>query len=140
MRIKLNILPEEIITSCGLREIVDKDRFICIENQGEIYGLPQAGLLEFNDLAKHLVPYGHAHVQHTPGSWTNKEQNITCSLAVNDLGINHNSLNNPQRLINAFKVKHTIAVDMTDNLCTGDALKWNYDKRKVTCFMPDFYP
>lgn len=40
-----------------------------------MYGLLQARRLAFNDLGKHLDPYGHAPVQCTSALWT-KKQNI----------------------------------------------------------------
>ena len=93
MRMQLSILPEEIIALHNLREIADADGFVCIEIQGGIYGLRQAESSSFNDLVKHLVPYGHAPVQCTPGVWTNKK-NVMFTLFVDDFGRKHNSLHN----------------------------------------------
>ena len=93
-----------------------------------MYGLPQAGRLAFNDLVQYLAPYGCAHVQHTPGVWINKKQNITFTLVVDDFVIKHNLPHNMQHLIDALKAKHTIAVDMTGNLHIEVALKWDYEK------------
>ena len=72
MRIQLSILSEEITTLCNLRETADADGFVCIEIQGGIHGLPQAGSLSFNNLVKRLARCGHAPVQCTPGLWTDK--------------------------------------------------------------------
>ena len=107
----------------NLIETADDDRLICIEIQGGIYGLPQAGILDFNDLEKHLAPHGYEPAQHAPGPWMSKEQNITFSLVVDNFRIKCNSLNNLQHLINSVKAKHTITVDMTGNSHTGVTLK-----------------
>ena len=72
MRIQLNILPEEIILLCNLREIADKDGFVCIEIKGGKCGLPHARSSSFNDIVKNLAPYGHAPAQCTLGPWTKK--------------------------------------------------------------------
>ena len=125
MRIQLRILPEEITKLCNLKEIADADGFFCIEIQGGIYGLPQAGLLAFNYLVQHLAPCGHAPVQHTPGLLTNKKNNVTFTLVVDDFGPKHNLPHNLQHLIENLKAKLTIVVGITENSCIGVALKWN---------------
>ena len=52
MSIQLNIISEEIILLCDLREITNQDGFVCIEIQGGTHGLPQYRRLAFNYLVK----------------------------------------------------------------------------------------
>jgi hypothetical protein len=44
MRIRLDIIPEEIILAYNLRDIVDPDGWVYIEIRRGMYGLPQAGI------------------------------------------------------------------------------------------------
>ena len=74
---------------------------------------------------KNLAPYGNVPVQHKPGLWMNKDQNMVFSLVVDHFGIKFNSLNNLQHLITALKTKNTTAVDITGSLHIGVNLDWN---------------
>jgi hypothetical protein len=48
MRLCLDIIPEEIILAYNLHDIVNPDGWVYIKIRKEMYGLPQAGILENN--------------------------------------------------------------------------------------------
>jgi hypothetical protein len=45
MRLRLNIIPEEIIVKYNLRDLVDEEGWVYIEIRKGMYGLPQAGII-----------------------------------------------------------------------------------------------
>jgi hypothetical protein len=45
MRLRLDIIPTEIILAYNLRNIVDPDRWVYIKIKTGLYGLPQASIL-----------------------------------------------------------------------------------------------
>ena len=69
MRIPLKIIPQEIINTYDLKELVEDKGWIymCIKNG--MYGLKQAGTIVNQELVKHMAPFGYHPVKHTPGQW-----------------------------------------------------------------------
>jgi hypothetical protein len=45
MRLRLNIIPEEIIVKYNLQDLVDDKEWVYIEIRKGMYGLPQAGII-----------------------------------------------------------------------------------------------
>jgi len=68
MRIPYHIIPDEIKKKYGLDKLV-KDGWIFVRIERGMYGLPQAGLLANNLLAKRLSKAGYYQYQFTPGLW-----------------------------------------------------------------------
>ncbi len=54
MRLRLDIIPEEIIIKYNLRDWVDKEGWVYVENRKGMYGLPQAGIIANQLLEKRL--------------------------------------------------------------------------------------
>jgi hypothetical protein len=69
MRLRLDIIPEEIIVKYNLRDLVDKEEWVYNEIRKGIYGLPQAGIIANQLLKKRLSKKGYYQCQHTPGLW-----------------------------------------------------------------------
>jgi hypothetical protein len=68
MQILLQHIPDEIIEEYGLLAIA-YEGFVYAEINKGMYGLPQAGILANNLLAKCLAHCGYFQCKHTPGLW-----------------------------------------------------------------------
>ena len=69
---KLYMFHNDVIKEYNLCEKVEPDGYVYIEVQKGMYGLPQAGLLTQESLAKCLAKYGYKQSQVTPGFWTHE--------------------------------------------------------------------
>jgi hypothetical protein len=86
MRLRLNIIPEEIIVKYNLRDLVDEDGWVYIKIWKGMYGLPQAGIIAKNQLLeKRLSEKGCYQCQHTRGLWRHVWRSIVFCLVVDDL-------------------------------------------------------
>ena len=57
MRLKKDIIPQEIIEQYDLLDIVSEDEWVYMEIMKGIYGLPQTGILVNKKLTSHLASY-----------------------------------------------------------------------------------
>jgi hypothetical protein len=64
MRISINSIPQSIIDQCHLLDLVHNG-FVLVEIRRGMYGLPQAGILAYNQLVSHLKAHGYAPCTHT---------------------------------------------------------------------------
>jgi hypothetical protein len=69
MRIPLSQFPPDIIQKYNLLTISTSDGYVYIRINKGMYGLKQAALLAYDQLVRHLVPYGYYPVPHCPGIW-----------------------------------------------------------------------
>jgi hypothetical protein len=65
MRIPVWAIPKVIMDNYNLWPLVHNGMVRCLIRKG-MYGLPQAGRIAFDDLVRHLEPYGYAPAPHTP--------------------------------------------------------------------------
>ncbi|KAL7474487.1 hypothetical protein ACHAW6_000460 [Cyclotella cf. meneghiniana] len=68
MKLKLNLIPTEIVQKHNLQKLKDNGWIYIRINLG-MYGLPQAGILANKLLAKRLSEAGYYQCQFTPGLW-----------------------------------------------------------------------
>jgi hypothetical protein len=68
MRIPFKLIPREIIVPYNLLPLVSDDH-VYIEVQKGMYGLPQAGILANQLLARGLAIHGYHQTKFTPGIW-----------------------------------------------------------------------
>ena len=54
-----------------------------------MYGIKQAAILAYNNLAKNLQPYGYKYIHHTLGLWKNETKPMTLFLCEDDFGIKY---------------------------------------------------
>jgi hypothetical protein len=85
MRLRLDIIPEEIILAYNLCNIVDPDGWVYIKIRKEMYGLPQAGILANKLLEQWLSARGYYQCQHTLGLWHHMWWAITFCLVLTTL-------------------------------------------------------
>ena len=88
MKLRLDIIPDEIIEQYNLLDIAE-DGWVYCEIKKGMYGLPHAGKIANERLMHHLKPYGYAPVKHTPGLWAHATRNIMFTLVVDDFGIKY---------------------------------------------------
>ena len=69
MKIPIQLIPPEIQQQYELAKVVHNGCVTVEINKG-MYGLPQAGLLANQLLAKQLAKKGYYQTRHTPGLWT----------------------------------------------------------------------
>ena len=66
-KIKIDIIPMEIVTQYHLHEYVDQQGYVNFEIRKGMYGLPQAGRLANEQLQEYLEPFGYTPTKRTPG-------------------------------------------------------------------------
>jgi hypothetical protein len=86
MKIHISKIPPEVIAEYQLYDhgLVDAAGFVCMRIDRGIYGLPQAGIIANELLAKILAKHGYYQVRHTPGLWTHTTRPICFSLIVDN--------------------------------------------------------
>ena len=138
MRLRLAIIPEEIIIKYNLRDLVDKDGWVYVEIRKGIHGLPQAGILANQLLEKRLSTKGYYQCQHTPGLWRHVWRSIVFCLVVDDFGIKLTHMDDMHHLKMALEEHYTVAVDWKGSLFCGVKLSWDYINQHVTTYMPGY--
>ena len=66
---------------------ISADGFVYLDILQGMYGLKEAGVLAFKQLAHHLAPHGYEPAPYTPGLWRHATQSTTFTLCVDDFGI-----------------------------------------------------
>ncbi len=108
MRLRLDILPQEIIDKYNLSEIVDANGWVYVEICKGMYWLPQVGILTNKLLKKRLTIRGYYQCQHTPGLWHHMWCDITFCLVVDNFGIKTTSMADMKHLVSWFQVSGTL--------------------------------
>jgi hypothetical protein len=119
MRIPLASIPQPIIEQYALHDKAHKG-LVLVEICKGMYGLPQAGILAFNQLQSHLTTHNCAPCTHTPGLWTHSTRNITFTLLVDDFGIKYTNRDNAIHLLTALEELYTVTTDWTGSLSHHD--------------------
>ena len=86
VRIKLDIIPDEIVAQYSLDNIA-KYGWVYMEIQKGMPGLRNAGKISHDRLVKHLAKYGYAPVRHMPAFWKHKTRPVSFTLCVDDFGM-----------------------------------------------------
>ena len=120
MKINLAQILDEIISEYNLKERVHTDRYVYIEIQKGMYGLPQAGMLA-NKLLKHrLAKHGYYEVQHTPSYWQHTWWPIDFTLVVDVFGVGYEENEHALHLLQTLqKYYEAISVDWRGTLYCG---------------------
>ena len=110
MKLKLNLIPTEIVQKHDLRQLKD-NRWIYIRINLGMYRLPQAGILANKLLAKQLGEAGYYQCQYTPGLWQHIWRPLTFCLVVDDFGIKTVGLTHAKHLQTELKNHHDVLMD-----------------------------
>ena len=91
MRLKLADMPDDVIEHYKLRDVATPDGFVyCEISKGMgMYGLPQAGIIAQELLAKRLKEHGYSQSKTTPSLWKHELRPITFSLVVDNFGVKY---------------------------------------------------
>jgi hypothetical protein len=115
MQIPLTYIPQSIIEKYALHDKAHKG-LVLVEICKGMYGLPQAGILAFNQLKTHLATHNYAPCTHTPWLWTHSTRNITFTLVVNDFVIKYTNRDDAIHLLTALEELYTVTIDWTGSL------------------------
>jgi hypothetical protein len=137
MRIPLTSIPQSIIDKYALANKAHTGLVVVQISKG-MCGLPQFGILAFNQLKNHLSKHDYAPCTHTPGLWTHSTRDITFSLVVDDLGITYTNLDDTIHLLAALEELYTVRTDWTGSLYLAMTLNWDYTRSTVNITMPGY--
>jgi hypothetical protein len=130
-------IPQSIIDQYRLLDLFHI-RFIFVEISRGMHGLPQAGILAYNQLVAHPAKHGYASCTHTPGIWTHDTHDITLCLVVDDFGIKYTNCCNAKHLLAAQQALYVIITDWTGSLYIAMTIDWGYHNKTVDISMPGY--
>jgi hypothetical protein len=114
------------------------NRFIYLEMQRPVWGLPQAGILADKLLRKQLMSHSNYECNNTPGLWKHKTRRILFTLVVDDFGVKYVGKEHVAHLIWCIKQKYELTKNWTGDLYCGIKLSWDYDARMLDIPMPGY--
>jgi hypothetical protein len=88
MRIPLSAITRSIIEQYDLLKYVHNGHLL-VEIIKGMYGLPQAGILSYEQLVRHLHSSGYSPCDHTSGLWRHHTRPITVCLVVEDFTVKY---------------------------------------------------
>jgi hypothetical protein len=103
-----------------------------------MYGLPQAGIIANQLLARRIAIHGYHRTEFTLGLWRHVTRPIQFTLVVDDFGVQYGGKEHVQCLIDALETDYTIYKDWTCGLYCGITLKWDYENKHVELSMPGY--
>ena len=124
MKMKLKIIPQEIIDQCQL-QYLEENGWVYTKIVKVMPGLKQVACLENERLVHHLAPYGYAPVQHTPSLWKYESNVILLALVVDDFGLKSTSDSVTSHLLQELRDKYQITVDPSGTKFLGFVLDWD---------------
>ena len=86
MRLKLADMSADVIEHYKLLDVATPDGYVYCEIRKGMYGLPHAGIIAQELLAKRLKEHGYSQSETTPGLWKHEWRPIIFSLVVDDFG------------------------------------------------------
>jgi hypothetical protein len=110
MRLKLADMPNDVIEHYKLRDVATPDGFVYCEIRKGMYGLPQAGIIAQELLAKQVKEHGYSQSKTTPGLWKHEWRPIMFSLIVNDFGVKYVGEEHAQHLLRTIKKYYQCSV------------------------------
>ncbi len=111
MRLKLADMPADIIAHYKLRDVVTLDGYVYCEIRKGMYGLPQAGIIAQELLAKRLKEHGYSQSETTPGLWKHEWRPVTFSLVVDDFGVKYVGEEHAQHLLQTIKTYYQCSIE-----------------------------
>jgi hypothetical protein len=112
--------------------------FVLVAISHGMYGLPQAGILAYNQLVTHLAQYGYAPCTHTPGLWTHETRDVTFCLFVDNFGIKYTNRSDAEHLLTALQALYVVTTDWTASLYLAMTIDWDYHNHTVDISIPGY--
>jgi hypothetical protein len=131
-------MPEDVIKHYKLLNIVTPDEYVYCKIQQGMYGLPQAGIIAQELLAKRLNEHGYSQSETTPGLWTHEWQPITFSLVVNNFGVKYIGKEHAQHLLQMVQKYYKCLFETEGEQYCGLTIKWDHPGKKVHLLMPSY--
>ncbi len=138
MQLKLSDMPEDVIAHYKLLNIATPDGYVYCEICQGMYGLPQAGIIAQELLAKRLKEHGYSQSKTTPGLWKHEWHPVWFSLVVDNFGVKHIGEEHAHHLLQAVHKYYKCLVKPKEERYCGLTIKWDYPGKKVHILMP-FY-
>ena len=138
VKLSLTVIPQEVIDEYSLQDKATKDGHVYIKINKGMYGLPQAGILAQDLLAKRLEEHGYYQSNIIPGLWKHKTRPILFSLVVDDFGIKYSNKEDVDHLLSVLKENYKIKEDWKGERYIGLHMRWDYQGRKVHVAMPEY--
>jgi hypothetical protein len=137
MCISINSIPQSIIDQYHLLDIIHNG-FVFVEISCGMYGLPQAGILAYNQLVAHLATHGYAPSEHTPVISSHTTCHVTFCLVVENLGIKYTNRCDADHLLASLKELYTDTTDWSGSLYLTMHTAWDYIHHIVDISMPGY--
>ena len=115
MKIKLDILPQEIVDRYNLLKIAHNGH-VYIKIKVRMYSLPKAGILANELLKTCLAAKGYHEAQFTPGLYRHVWRPIMFSLVVDNFGIKSQGIQHVRHLNETLEEHYEVSVDWKGRL------------------------
>ena len=69
IRVLPKMVPQEVWDDPRYDIHISADGFIYLERRRSMYGLKEAGAIDFDQLVRYLAPHRYGPAPHTPGFW-----------------------------------------------------------------------
>ena len=103
-----------------------------------MYGLPQAGKLANDLLAKRLNKHGYHQSKILPELWKQDTRPISFTLVVNNFGVKYAGEEHAMHLMSVLRNSYTIMHEWKGKKYIGITLDWDYEQRQVHLSMPGY--
>ena len=121
-----------------LHNKIDADGYVYCAIKKGMYGLKQAAILAYQQLARNLKKHGYHPLEGATGLWGHRTLRTKFALCVDDFGVKYFNMSDAMHLINALENYYTISKDWKGEDYCGVRLNWNYDKGYVDINMPNY--
>jgi len=137
MLIPINIIPQDIMEENNIAALAHNGN-VLVEIRKGMYGLPQAGALAYQKLAKLLFKHGYVPAGRTPGLFKHTHRPVWFSLVVDDFGVKYIGKEHALHLINCLQEEYKLTIDWEGSIFCGIKLDWDYTNRTVVLSMPGY--
>ena len=138
MRLKLADVPANVVEHYKLLDVATTDGYVYCEIRKGMYGLPQAGIIAQELLAKRLEEHGYSQSATTPSLWKHKWCPIIFSPVVDDFGVKYVGEEHAQHLLKMIQKYYQCSIEKEGEQYCGLIIKWDYPGRKVHLSMPNY--
>jgi len=121
-----------------LLDVATPDGYVYCEIRKGMYGLPQAGIIAQELLAKRLIDHGYSQSETTPGLWKHEWRPIMFSLVVDDFGVKYVGEEHAEHLLKTIQKYYQCSVEKEGERYCGLTIKWDYPNKKVHISMPKY--
>ena len=138
MGLKLADMPANVIEHYKLLNVATPDGYVYCEIRKGMYGLPQAGIIAQELLAKRLKEHGYSQSKTTPSLWKHEWHPIIFSLVVDDFGVKYVGEEHAEHLLKTIQKYYQCLAEKEGEQYCGLTIKWDYPNKKVHILMPKY--